>query len=284
MTNLFQSLTDGGFVQMGQFLMLFMVALLLLYLLDDTKCVAFKQYAFLMLLILIFPVTAKVLTVYQTAFYSKDHLWVLLPVTPLLGYGLVVASVKIVGALTSSYGRWTKSVSRRKESTVEAFVILGLSMVLFMCGTLRFGKVMTQETDGNGVIPATVCEVLDTIETSGTDSVKILATDEVARWVRIYDGKLILPYGRNLYEPEMTAFTYEVYTEEMYMLHDWINGELSEDEMYVGMDFWEECATNGYQYLIFKADNLPAGDTRIGGPAWYIPWDETAEYVICKLQ
>ena len=279
-----QSLTDGGFVQMGQFLMLFMVALLLLYLLDETKCVAFKQYAFLMLLILLCPFTAKLLTVYQTAFYSKDNLWALLPVTPLLGYGLVIASVKIVGALTSSYGRWTKSVSRKKESTLEAFVILGLSMVLFLCGTLRFGKVMTQEADGSGIIPAAVCEVFDTIETDGTDGVKILAADEVARWARIYDGKLLLPYGRNLYEPEMTAFTYEVYTEEAYLLHDWVNRKLSEDEIYGGMDFWTECAADGYQYLIFRADNLPSEHLQPEKTAGYILWDETAEYVICKLQ
>lgn len=284
MTNLFQSLTDGGFVQMGQFLMLFMVALLLLYLLDGEKCVMFKQYAFLVLFILLCPVTAKLLTVYQTAFYSKDNLWALLPVTPLLGYGLVIASVKMVGALTGRYGRWTKSVSRRKESALEAFVILGLSMVLFLCGTLRFGKVMTGEADGNGVIPGEVCEVLDTIETDGTDGVKILATDEVARWARIYGGKLILPYGRNLYEPEMTAFTYEVYAEEVYLLHDWVNGKLSEDEIYGGMDMWKECAINGFQYVILKTDSLPAEDVRAGNVEQYISWDETPEYVICKLQ
>lgn len=275
----FQSLTDGAFVQMGQFLMLFMVALLILYLLDEQKSVVFKQYAFLMLLVLLCPLTAKVLVVYQTPFYSPDNLWELLPVTPLLAYGLVIATVKIVGALTSQYGRWNKSVSRRKESVLETFVILGLSLVLFLCGTLEFGKALTEESDGAEKIPGDVCRVLDTLETENTAGVKILAVDEVARWARIYDGRILLPYGRNMYEPEMTAFTYEVYTEELYLLHDWVNGKLPADEIYQGADFYRDCAENGYEYLIFKAGALPEETT-----TQYKAWAETAGYVIYKLQ
>ncbi len=279
----FQSLTDGGFVQTGQFLMLFMVALLLLYLLEEQKCIVFKQYAFLLLLILLCPLTAKLLVVYQTPFYSPDNLWTLLPVTPLLGCGFVVASVKIVGALTARYGRWKKSVTRRKESVLEAFVILGLSMVIFLCGTLRFGKTMSAEADG-GNVPRAVCEALDVIGANETENVKILAVDEVARWARIYDGKFILPYGRNMYEPEMTAFTYEVYAEEMHLLHDWINGELPADEMYTGADFYAECAKNGCVYLIFEADVLPVNGSTPEDTAPYKICAETTDYVIYKLQ
>ncbi len=279
MKMLFESLTNGSFVQMGQFLMLFMVALLVLYLLDEQRCITFKQYAFLMLLVLLCPLTAKILVVYQTPFYSPDNLWALLPVTPLLAYGLVIASVKIVGALTSQYGRWNKSVSRRKESILEAFVILGLSLVLFLCGTLEFGKSLTEEAYGDTLIPGAVCEVLDTLETENTDGVKVLAVDEVARWARIYDGKIILPYGRNMYESEMTAFTYEVYTEELHLLHDWVNGKLSADEVFQGADFYKDCAENGYKYLIFKSGALPQETT-----TQYKLWAETAGYVIYKLQ
>lgn len=277
----FQSLTDGGFVQMGQFLMLFMVALLLLYLLEEQKCVVFKQYAFLMLLTLLCPLTAKLLVVYQTPFYSPDNLWTLLPITPLLGYGFVIASVRIVGALTSGYGRWTKSVTRRKESVFEAFVILGLSLVIFLCGTLRFGKTMAEEADGGRNVPYAVCEALDAIGTNETETVKILAVDEVARWARIYDGKFILPYGRNMYEPEMTAFTYEVYTEEIYLLHSWVNGELPVEETYAGADFYKESAENGCEYLIFKAGAFPELPEK---QSLYTQWAETTDYVIYKLQ
>lgn len=279
MKMLFQSLTNGGFVQLGQFLMLFMVALLLLYLLDEKRCVVFKQYAFLMLLVLLCPVTAKLLVIYQTPFYSTDNLWELLPVTPLLAYALVVATVKIVGALTSQRGRWQQAITRKKESVLETFVIMGLSLVLFLCGTLEFGKAMTEEATGNATIPANVCEVLKAMELPEEGNVKIVAVDEVARWARIYSGRILLPYGRNLYEPEMTAFTYEVYTEEAHLLHDWVNGELSSDEVYQGADFYGDCAANGYEYLIFAAGKVPDESG-----SFYEQWAETADYVIYKLQ
>lgn len=281
MTKLFTTLTDGGFAQEGQFLMLFMVALLLLYLLEGQKATAFKQYAFLMLLVLLCPFTAGLLVKYQTLFYSKDNLWTLLPVTSLLGYGLVVATAKIVSTLSNRYGRWTRTTSRRKESILEFLVLTGFSLVLFLCGTLRFGKVMTEETTGNSLIPKQVSEVLATIETEDSAGVRILAADEVARWARIYDGKLLLPYGRNLYEPDMTAFTYEEYTPEIYFLHSWINGQDCEMDTFEGEAPYQICRKEGYQYLIFKAGAEPdvPENTQI-----YKLLTETDAYIVYQLE
>lgn len=289
MKEFFQSLEVGGFVRDGQFLMLFMVALLLLYLTEEQKKREFRQFSLVMLLLLLCPPVMKALSIYQTRFYSADDLWVLLPVTPLLAYAFVMALTKMVGALTNQYGRWKKATTRKKESVFEIAVVFVLALVLFLCGTLELSKSMTPRATGVNGMPEEVYEVLAVIEIPEGESVTLLADDDVARFARIYSGDIKLPYGRNLYEQELGAYIYDGYGEEMQIMHDWVNGKLMEDTTLMSENstslekqytaYFDECAMARYDYVVLAADNMPTVQQ-----TEYVLWAETTDYMIYKLQ
>lgn len=261
MRKLFDDLGTGlvSFVEDGQFLMLFMVALLLLWLIGEKEKKEFRKYALVMLILLLFPLSAKLLAVYQTNFYGYENMWELLPVTALLAYGLVTASFQMVSAMTREYGRWKSAVSKAKEIACQVLAVAVLTAVLFLCGTLTVGKEMGARAEGVDKLPADVEEVLDLLEIPADSQVMLLAPDAVMSWARIYSGDILLPYGRNLYEPALSAYTYDTYAGDMQQLHDWVNGSLPTPEKLSDAAMQEEifisaCASLGYDYLVFSRE------------------------------
>lgn len=271
----------------GQYLMLFMVALLLLWLAEDPAKTEFRQFSLIMLLLLLCPLSVRALCLYQTAFYREENLWELLPVTPLLAYGLVAAFSKMTTAMTRGYGRWKSAASKTKERFCEGVVLTVLAALLFLCGTHSLARSVTAQTKGGERIPAEPYEVLSLIEIPQEGTVFLLAPDEVLTYARIYDGAIMLPYGRNLWEAELSAYTYDTYSADMYELHDWINGFNIPME---GRLVWEEeflsrCASTGYEYLVFSVEREGGAELKkaLSGQKEYMPETRTDEYVIYRL-
>lgn len=261
----------------GQYLMLFMAALLLLWLSGDSRSREFRQFSFVMLLLLLCPLSLKVLCAYQTAFYQEENLWELLPVTALLAYGLVAAFFRMTASLTRERGRWK-----------PAMAAAVLTALLFLCGTLSPGKAVSAVSEDGGQIPDKAEAVLDLLEIPDGESVFLLAPDEVLTWARIYSGAVLLPYGRNLWENELSAYTYDTYPVELYELHDWINGIGVPENVEVAWeeDFISRCASSGYDYLVFSAerDNETALQTALKQQKLYAEAARTEAYVIYKLR
>ncbi len=90
MKNLLQAMKDGyGLLTgEGQFLVFFVLALYILWFFKKNEIKELKRYATVMLLFLLFPLTAKGLMLYATAFYGYAELWVLLPITLVTGFML----------------------------------------------------------------------------------------------------------------------------------------------------------------------------------------------------
>lgn len=279
----FMKMELGSFVKDGQYLMLFMVALLLLWLTEDIKKKEFRMFAFTMLLLLLCPVTAKLLMLYQTQFYGYESLWELLPVTALLAYALVMAVFKMVAALTREYGRFRAAVPQKKERVYEILVTVVLTAILFLCGTLVPGKAITARTDGMDAIPDEAREVLSLLNPED-NAVTLLAPDEIAVWARIYSGDIRLPYGRNLWEPELSAYTYDTYAADKQELHDWVNGSLETSDVQEEM-FLSYCASSGYDYIVFSQDRVleDALRTALERQKEYEFFSYTDEYVIYGL-
>lgn len=284
----FMGMRLGSFVEDGQFFMLFMVALLLLWLMQDKNRREFIQFAFVMLLLLLCPISAKLFMIYQTQFFSYEDLWELLPVTGLLAYALVLASNKIKMIYIKDYGHWEEAVPRKKEIGYEVLMTVILAALLFLCGTLTPAKAMTERTQGVERIPVEAEEVLSLLEIPKGENITVLSPDEIATWARIYSGDIILPYGRNMWEIALNAYTYDTYSQDLTDLHDWINGELevleiliAENKGEAGADtgtvladaangeaavsaeavrteeaYLSYCASCGYDYLVFSEARL----------------------------
>lgn len=296
MTKLWDSMRVGyaGFVEDGQYLMLFMTALLLLWLLEGTEKKTFKRYSLVLLLLLLCPLTAKLLLVYQTAFYDYGDLWGLLPVTGLLAYALVIAVFQMMAAITRGYGRWQNAMPRKKERIYEITAVVILTAVLFLCGTLTPGREMTGKTGNRNAAEEGTYEkaqeVLEELIIPENGTIMLLAPDEIASWARIYNGNICLPYGRSLWEQELSAYTYDFYMADMQELHDWVNGELpapdtleealKQEEMFLSL-----AASSGYEYLVFtrERNEQEVLQGALERQKEYGLYAGTGEYVIYRL-
>lgn len=242
----------------GQYLMLFMAALLLIWLTDEQNKKEFTRFSLVMLLVLLFPPTAGLLVRYQTAFYSQQNIWKLLPLTALSAYALVFAQARILSAFTRTERGRQPVFNRKRERLYEGVVLAALAAFLCLSGTLSLARTVTERRERLDGLPQEAA-ILTFLNVPKDDFVYLLAPDEVSSWARIYNGNLLLPYGRDLYEPELTAYLYDTYDEEMLLLHDWVNSgfdlwENEERAKWVEADFINYCAEAGYHYLIFSYD------------------------------
>lgn len=240
----------------GQYLTLFMAALLFIWLGEERRHKEFMRFSLAMLMLLLIPPTAELLVRYQTAFYENENIWRLLPLTALLAYGLVLAETKIMMGLTHAEGERKPVLNKKRERLYEVLLLAAFTVLLCICGTFSLGKRVTEERNRMDGLPEEA-DILTFLDIPKDDFIYLLAPDEVSSWARIYNGHLLLPYGRDLYEPELSAYLYDAYDEEMLLLHDWINSGLNlweneEQAKFAEADFLNHCAEAGYHYLIFS--------------------------------
>ena len=293
MADFIRTLQTGyhALTESGQFLMLFMTALLFLWFLRGFEKKEFRRLATVMLLLLLCPVSIKLLLLYQTGFYGYENLWALLPMTALLACAAVMAVFKITAIYISERRKLRKAVSAKREHAAEVFAVFLMALLLFFCGTMEMAKSETGQDLNGDKLPEEVAEVLQLVEIPQEEGVFVLAPDEVAAWARIYSGKILLPYGRNLWEPVLSAYTYDVYMGDMWELHNWVNGTLAtgsdgeealrEEEMVLSC-----CASAGYDYLVFSAERNNEEGLRLAmeNQKEYVYFAQTEGYVIYKLQ
>lgn len=292
MAGFFQSLKNGysSLTGSGQFLMLFMVSLLLLWLVKEFAKKEFRRFATIMLLLLLCPFSVKLLLLYQTPFYGYENLWALLPMTVVLACAAVVAVSKISSWYITERGRLRKAVSGRRERVYEALAAAVFALLLFFCGTMTSAKGLTEQDYDGDKLPKEAAEVFALLEISEGEDVFLLAPDDLAAWARIYSGHILLPYGRNLWEPELSAYTYDVYKGDMEELHNWVNGTLMtgsqgeealrEEEMLLSY-----CASAGYDYLVFSWERGNGENLRsaMANQNEYTYFAQTDAYVIYRL-
>lgn len=249
----------GSFAENGQYLVLYLAALIFLWLLGEGKRKEFKWFSLVTGILLLCPVTARLLTVYQTAFFDYETVWVWLPLTALLAYGLVVAAAKMLQLLTREDRKWKAAVSGRREKIYEGLIIGTLAVLLFLSGTVSVAESVTEKVTRKDGLPEEIGEVLDLIEIPEGETVLLAAPDEVVTWARIYDGDMKLLYGRDMTEMELTAYLYDKYPSDIMGLHDWVHGTLPApglvEEAYLQEQTYVElCKAKGCDYLIFSLE------------------------------
>lgn len=292
MAEFFRFLKNGynSLTESGQFLMLFMVSLLLLWFVKESAKKEFRRFATIMLLLLLCPFSVKLLLLYQTPFYGYENLWALLPMTAVLACAAVVAVSKISSWYITERGRLRKAVSGRRERVYEALAAAVFALLLFFCGTLTSAKGLAEQDYDGDKMPKEAAEVFVLLEISEGEDVFLLAPDDLAAWARIYSGHILLPYGRNLWEPELSAYTYDAYKGDMEELHNWVNGmlvtgsegeeALREEEMLLSY-----CASAGYDYLVFSLERGNGENLRsaMENQSEYTYFAKTDAYVIYRL-
>lgn len=284
MRNLLQAMQDGYALVTGsgQFLVLFFLSIFVLWFFKKNELKELKWYATVVLVALLCPVTAWLFMQYQTSYYAYSELWLLLPATLLPAYLFTIS----VPACIEEIPAFRKLSAAKKRGAAEAICILIVGILLFLCGTMHLAQEKTERTAYGDVLPAETGEVVQKLPLKKGESLIVLAPDEIAKYLRICDGRIELPYGRFLTEEELRAYTYDTYAADTGEMHDWVNGTLSGmEETEISENYFSICASKEYTVLIFDKERAQEESfaEALKKQESYRYLDETGHYVMYVL-
>ncbi len=237
-----QNYTDSG-----KLAALLFAALLFLWFAGKTdRRKGFFGYTAVMAVCCVFPLSAAALMMYQTKFYDYVWIWSLVPLTAVTAWGFVeFLTHKKIGE------------SRMQRAGIGILAVT----VLFLCGNLGKESVdfQAEKRDMQGAE-----QVISTVSRAGQGKeLCLLAPQNIMEYARVLDGKLRLPYGRNMWEHSLNGYSYDEYPAETVNLYQWMCSleELGDfdDALAIGMvygrNMWEH-SLNGYSYDEYPAETV----------------------------
>lgn len=276
----------------GQYLGLFFIILLFLWLTGKNKMAQKDKYLLHygagMTAMILFPPTAWVFTQYQTPFYTYSHLFLLLPMTAVLAWGLT----EIWGhamVYTEKQAESRKFVVKHKK-LCECAAALVCALLLLLSGNVAFAAHPTAKTEGSMKIPRETQEVLLILEAAGPEDELLLAPDEILEYARSYSGKFRLLYGRNMWNGALNAYTYDTYSDVLQEIHRWLNPcRYASEDIETGENMNAEEALqaireNGCTILVLSRGQYedPVVSRALKDADSFKFMEETAEYVILQ--
>lgn len=178
---------------------------------DLNKGKALFFYGAVMYALLFFPISAAVLSKFQSVFFSYNYLWIALPVVPTVAIALTAFS----GSLKSL-----------KKSTAIITVVMVL-VLLLLCGNMGVNTkkdVATNEWKEAELSFEEVKPIIDKMQEiadSDPDAL-FLAPPSVTKYAHWYSGNIRTLYGRDMWEASLGAYHYDEYSDEVKDLYTWI--------------------------------------------------------------
>ena len=182
---------------------------------------SFFGYTIVITICCIFPVTAGLLMVYQTQFYDYEWIWSLVPVTAAIAYGATFflgecwnSSAESKGDLPYQDGFKMTQWRRGIPMTMLLLAIIVLSGGLGRPSWDRKGQAAEREK---------AYVILDQIMAlSSEGEICLWAPREIMAYAREHDGRIRLPYGRNMWDISLNAYAYDTYDEQTKALYQWM--------------------------------------------------------------
>lgn len=197
---------------------LYLASLLFLWIgCKQEKQKALLYYGTVSALCCIIPVTAVPLMLYQTRFYDYEWIWSIVPVTIITAY----AGTKVMAEYWQGFRReaWRKGLP----------VTAGLLAVAFLCGGLNGGvdreseRAWREQTESVLEVIMAKTEDAPGDAGAGSDSICMWAPHKMMEYARRLDSGILLPYGRNMWEKALDAYSYDTYSEETEKMYQWMS-------------------------------------------------------------
>lgn len=167
-------------------------------------------YTTVMSVCCICPLTAAALMAYQTKFYDYQWIWGTVPVT-------------IVIALAGTQ-LWTKLAEKYDKGKGAGWKITGMTAllicVIYLCGSMQGNVWDADAALKNREDTANVLEILT--ENGENKSICLWAPRGIMEYARALDGSIVLPYGRNMWDGALNAYSYDICGEEEKLLYTWM--------------------------------------------------------------
>jgi len=207
-----QDYTDAG-----KYAALLLISFMLLGLLKDRekwdgmgRRKNFALYTGLMTVGCIFPFTAALLMAYQTRFYDYQWVWTLVPIT---GFVAMTGTIFLAG-------QW-KHFSKEDNGKWKMAGVAGLTVLMILFSG-RFGEQLWDAKKASQDLAHTK-RILQIIrQERPEDRILLVAPQEIMENVRAVDGNVILPYGRNMWDKALDAYSYDTYDTSRQRLYEWM--------------------------------------------------------------
>lgn len=176
----------------------------------------FLVYTTVMTVCCIFPVSGALLMVYQTRFYDYEWIWNLVPVTLMLAYGGVI----VFGVLRERLPRGERGNGWREKGVFAGILVLLVAVILLNGGTGENSAESRLDSPQYKRAEAVLDRILESAE---AEEICLWAPKEIMEYARALHGEIKLIYGRDMWEPALGAYSYEVYDETELVLYQWMS-------------------------------------------------------------
>lgn len=201
------------YTENGKLVALLLLALLLFWFWKKEVWNKYRKlfiYTTIVAISCIIPLTASVLMLYQTKFYDYQWIWGMVPIT-------------VVISLASTL-LWTELAERYKDTKYAGWKKAGITVLmvclLYFCGSM--GTVIA-DADGEQQKLEETETLLEIITENGQNTNIVLwAPQSVMEYARAVNGEIRIPYGRNMWDPALNAYSYETYGEIENSLYEWM--------------------------------------------------------------
>lgn len=215
MRELFQNTLYGpGSYFRSNYMIVLVLGLLLYFFVENTglrpREKRLLQLVAVLLILILFPVSAVCLMLYQSRSFSYFWIWSLMPVTLFISWG----SVTVLWRLTGQNRRDGRAGWRLLAGTAA------LLALLLLTGNMGGIQTVSEEKKALDSQAGQVAEYLQ--EMQGIEETLLWAPRSVLENVRQHNSGIRVLYGRNMWEPEAAAYAYDTYPMEQQRLFDWM--------------------------------------------------------------
>lgn len=220
------------------FVLFYLVAMLVcVFRLKDlyqSKAKKFVWYALAAGLAVLCPISAKLLMVYQTGFYSYPHIWSFVPLTAVSAWFLCELLFQ----------------SKKKQ----IFLWIAFVAIFFVYGNQ--GAVNTS-TALDEAWEKEVRELLQEVGQENFEEGLLWAPKEILEYSRKASGEIKVLYGRSMWEAEAGAYDYEYYLDELTAAYLWMES-LGEKELDLEETKWifENVLAQPLSVVMFPLDSM----------------------------
>lgn len=203
-----------------KFLVLFFAVLLFAWL-SEKKEITKQQnrllvYSLLMSAVLLIPITAVVVLMYQTAYYDYEWSWSMVPMTAVIAWGIVL------------FGE--QELSKKRKALLTVVIVC----ILCLCGNQG---VCQKVPEKEALIREEMDEILKGVyEMSDSQRSVLWGPTGVMQEARRRDGRIMLVYGRDMWDEKAGAYDYEAYSRELTEAYVWLEEAMAHYDLAAGLD------------------------------------------------
>ena len=181
----------------------------------------FLVYTSVVTAVCILPPAAAAVMLYQTRFYDYEWIWSIVPLTAMIAMALTI--------FLAEFLHGTAREDRKTEIAVLLLVLTGLLFCSDMGMKTWNGAGEKRERQEAAPILAVAKERM------AEEHIVLWAPREIMGYARQTDASIGLVYGRNMWDEALNAYAYDVYTDDIDRLYEWMEAkpeELSEADAF----------------------------------------------------